>query len=91
MHPSETTEIAATGTARAGSGKLLGGLLTAGADAATAVLYDNTSAGGKILRTVKAPANTSAALAIPAGGIHFSAGLHAVLTGTGPKLYIEHT
>ncbi|MBI3127903.1 MAG: hypothetical protein HYZ11_09890 [Candidatus Tectomicrobia bacterium] len=91
MHPSETTEIASTGTARTGSGKLLGGLLTAGADAASAVLYDNTSAAGKILRTVKAPANTSADLAIPAGGIHFGAGLHIVLAGTGPKLYLEFT
>lgn len=89
MYPAETTEVAATGTARTGSGKLLGGVLTAGADAATATIYDNTAASGKVLRTVKAPAGGSVSLAVPACGVHFGAGLHAVLAGTAPKLYLE--
>ncbi|OGL62022.1 MAG: hypothetical protein A3J27_12100 [Candidatus Tectomicrobia bacterium RIFCSPLOWO2_12_FULL_69_37] len=89
MYPAETTEVAATGTARTGSGKLLGGVLTAGADAATATIYDNTSAAGKVLRTVKAPAGTTVDIGVPACGVHFGTGLHAVLAGTGPKLYLE--
>ena len=91
MYPVETTEVTATGTAKTGNGKLLGGLLTGGSDAATATIYDNTSAAGGILRTVKAAANTSVELGIPACGIHFGIGLHVVLAGTGPKLYLEHT
>ena len=91
MYPAETTEVTATGTAKTGNGKLLGGILTAGADAATATIYDNTSAAGNILRTVKAPANTSVELAVPHGGIRFGTGLHVVLAGTAPKLYLEHT
>ena len=91
MYPAETTEVAATGTAKTGSGKLLGGVLTAGADAATATIYDNTAASGKVLRTVKAAANASAGLEVPACGIRFGTGLHVVLAGTGPKLYLEFT
>lgn len=91
MYPAETTEVAATGTARTGNGKLLGGVLTAGADAATATIYDNTAASGKVIRTVKAAANTTVSLAIPPCGVRFGAGLHAVLAGTGPKLYLEFT
>lgn len=91
MYPAETTEVTATGTARTGSGKLLGGVLTAGADAATATIYDNTAASGKVLRTVKAAASTSVELGVPACGVHFGTGLHVVLAGTGPKLYLEFT
>lgn len=91
MYPAETTEVTATGTARTGSGKLLGGVLTAGVDAATATIYDNTAASGKVLRIVKAAANASASLEVPACGIHFVTGLHVVLAGTAPKLYLEFT
>ncbi|MBI3025501.1 MAG: hypothetical protein HYY66_07490, partial [Candidatus Tectomicrobia bacterium] len=69
MYPAETTEVTATGTARTGSGKLLGGVLTAGADAATATIYDNTAASGAKLRTVKAAASTTVSLGVPQGGI----------------------
>jgi len=91
MYPSETTEVTATGTVKTGNGKLLGGVLTAGSDLATATLYDNTEASGPVLREVKAAANTTVRLGIPPNGVRFGAGLHAVLLGTGPKLYLEHT
>ena len=85
----ETTEVAATGTAKTGNGKLMGGLLAAGADAATATIYDNTAASGPVIRKVAAAANESAPLGLPAGGVHFGTGLHVVLTGTLPKLYLD--
>lgn len=91
MYPAETAEVTATGTAKTGNGKLLGGVLTGGSDAATATIYDNTAASGSKLRTVKAAANTTVSLGVPQGGIRFGTGLHVVLAGTGPLLYLEFT
>lgn len=91
MYPAETVEVTATGTAKTGSGKLLGGVLTAGIDAATATIYDNTAASGSKLRVVKAAAGTTVGLGVPQGGIHFKTGLHVVLAGTAPLLYLEFT
>ena len=89
MYPVETTEMTATGTAKSGSGKLVGGVLTAGSDLATATIYDNTAASGSVLRVVKAAANMSAGLGVPECGVRFGTGLHVVLSGTSPKLYLD--
>ena len=90
MSYSETNEVTATGTAKTGNGILLGGLLTAGAAAdARAVIYDNTSAAGTIIREVAALTGCTTPLGLPAGGVHFGTGLHAVLTGAGAKLYLD--
>lgn len=89
MYPVETTEVTATGTVRSGNGKLMGGMLTAGIDAASATIYDNTAASGAILRTVKAAAASSVDLAVPPGGIRFGKGVHVVLSGTAPALYLD--
>ncbi|MBI4250996.1 MAG: hypothetical protein HY618_00920 [Candidatus Tectomicrobia bacterium] len=91
MYAAETIEVTATGTAKTGNGKLLGGVLTAGIDAATATIYDNTSAAGSKIRTVKAAAGATVSLGVPQGGIRFGIGLHAVLAGTAPLLYLEFT
>ena len=89
-YPVETAEVAATGTAKSGGGKLFGGLLTAGSGAAaTAVIYDNTAASGPVIRTVAAPAGESAPLGLPPGGAHFGTGLHVVLSGAGAKIYLD--
>ncbi len=90
IHPVETTEVTATGTATTGNGKLMGGILTAGSGAAaTVTLYDNTAASGTVLRAVNAPAGESKSLDLAPGGIRFGVGLHAVLTGAGAKLYLD--
>ncbi len=91
MYPAETSEITSTSTVKTGNGKLLGGVLTAGPDPATGAIYDNTAASGPILRTVKAAANATVSLGVPPCGIRFGTGLHVVLGGTAPKLYLEHT
>ena len=68
IHPVETTEVTATGTATTGNGKLMGGILTAGSGAAaTVTLYDNTAASGTVLRAVNAPAGESKSLDLAAG------------------------
>ena len=91
IHPVETTEVTATGTATTGNGKLMGGILTAGSGAAaTVTLYDNTAASGTVLRAVNAPAGEGPrAWTWRPGGIRFGVGLHAVLTGAGAKLYLD--
>ncbi len=90
-YPVETSEATATGTVTTGNGKLLGGLLAAGGDAATATIYDNTAASGPVIRIVKALANESSLLGLPSGGVRFGTGLHVVLAGTAQKLYLDHT
>ena len=41
------------------------------------------------VRFTGAPAGTTVDIGVPACGVHFGTGLHAVLAGTGPKLYLE--
>ena len=63
-------------------------LLTAGSDAATAVIYDGTSASGTKLATLKATADSSASwepgcLAINKGNIYVD------ISGTGPECVVS--
>lgn len=89
-YPAASNEISATGTAKTGNGKLMGGALLGGSAASTATIYDNTSAAGTIIRTVKAGIDTYVPLNLPPGGVHFGTGLHVVLAGTGAKLYLDY-
>lgn len=79
-----STNISATGALTGGDlmSALCGGRLTAGVDAATAVIRDG-SASGAIIATIAAPAGESASLdgfsrAVSGGDVHVT------LTGTSP-------
>ncbi|MBT4092971.1 MAG: hypothetical protein HOE85_03330, partial [Nitrospinaceae bacterium] len=66
-----------------------GGLLSAAAADATAIVYDNTAASGTVIRTVSALTGTSSPLGITEGGVHFGTGIYVVLSGTGAKFYLD--
>ena len=78
-------------------GRLLGAVLIAGSDAATVVVYNNTSAAGTIVLALAASAANTVAVweapdrASPLGGVPFdSRGLWAVLTGTTPRVMLYY-
>lgn len=76
-------KVIASGQVKTGPGKLFTVTLTAGADAATLILYDNTSGSGTELCNIKCPAGDSRHFDF-GGGIDFSIGINAAITGTGP-------
>jgi hypothetical protein len=66
-------------------------VLTAGADTATATIYDNATEGsGTILCKLSAVANTTATWA-PGLRLPVSAGIYATLTGTTPSCTVAYT
>ena len=70
-----------------GPGRVYGAVLAAGSDAATLILYDNTAGSGTVILKLAAVANTSEAISIP-GGVTFSTGCYAAVTGTSPSVTI---
>lgn len=75
--------VTATGNVGgANGGSLIGGTLTAGADAASLVLREGGS-GGTVLATIKAAAGATQPYWY--GGTGYSGQLHATLTGTSPE------
>lgn len=88
---SSAKHAAVTGDAlvKTGPGLFFGVLLTGGSDAATIVLYDNTSATGTILATVKAAINTTAVWT-PAVPYAFGTGIYADVTGTAMAAYVVY-
>ncbi len=75
--------LASSGAVRSGPGALLSVLLTAGADAASVTIYDNTAGSGDVVAVLKAAAEST----VPwlAGSLVCSKGLYAVITGTSPS------
>lgn len=83
-------EITSDGVVKAAPGILVSVLLTAGADAATIILYDNAStASGTVLATVKAAANLTAQWT-PTSGYAAANGIYADVTGTSPTAYVVY-
>lgn len=83
----QPTHVAATPTqvyATTKRGMVTALNLTAGVDAATAVVRDGDGS-GTIIASLSAAAGTSQPESFPAGMI-FTAGLHVTLTGTAPTL-----
>lgn len=90
LGPAAHTEATEDASVKTGPGQLVSVLLTAGADAATIVLYDNPSAAsGTVLCTLKAPANESAQWS-PSLPIVFSKGVFADVSGTSPTAYVAY-
>lgn len=84
-----STTVAATATIRTGPGALVAVLLTAGADAASATIYDNTEGSGTVLAVVKAAINTTVSWT-PPDGQAAARGIHAVITGTAPSCTVVY-
>lgn len=73
---------AASALVKTGPGKLHSVNLAAAGDAATAIVYDNTSAAGTIICKLSAAANTSESHVLD---VSFGTGLYVALTGTTPS------
>ena len=70
-------------TVYTGAALLWGAVLTAGADVATLILYDNTAKSGVKLIQLSAVANTTARVTL-AQPILVTTGIEAAITGTAP-------
>lgn len=82
MSPSQIKAVAATGQVTSGRNAYLRNVvLTAGADAASVELREDTG-GGAALLTVKAAAG--ATVAVQVSDAVFAGGIHATVTGTAP-------
>ena len=66
------------------SGVFYGAVLTAGGDAATLILYDNTAGSGTIICKLAAGAGTTASF-VPNVRVPVTKGIYAALTGTAPS------
>lgn len=84
-----STTRSSSGTVLSGPGTLRAVLVTAGVDAASVTIYDNTAGSGTVLAVVKAAANTSAQWT-PPGGQAASKGLYATITGTSPSVTVVY-
>lgn len=81
--------LTADGLIHTGPGSIDSVLLTAGSDAAKIIIYDNTSAAGTVIATLKAVLETSIQWT-PRGHV-FSKGAYAAITGTSPEAVIVYT
>lgn len=72
-----------------GPGSLCSVLLTAGSDAASLTIYNNTAGSGTVVAIVKAAAGASVQFT-PAQPLAVGAGLYAVLTGTSPACTVGY-
>jgi len=77
--------VATTAAILAEPGTLHGAVLTAGSDAATLIVYDNTNAAtGTVLVKLGAAATTSVCWS-PDWAVSARVGVYAAVTGTGPS------
>lgn len=84
-NPVKATTTAASAAILAEPGTLCGAVLTAAADTATLIVYDNTNAAsGTVLVKLSATANTSVAFC-PDWEVYGLVGLYAAVTGTTPS------
>jgi len=82
--------ITASAAIKSGVGSLIAAVITAGVDAATVTLYDNTEGSGTVLCKLAVAANTTAPPVIFPDGIPFMTGCYAVITGTTPTVTVEY-
>ena len=89
--PSPVVESSGARTAdaqvKSTSGTLWGAQLKGGATSATLVLYDGTSASGKKLCELSSAAGALSNIHLT-GGVSFSTGLFADVSGTGPEYVV---
>lgn len=89
--PVQSVVLSSSAAVKGGPGVVYGLILTAGADAASVVLYDNTSgATPKLIGTVKAAINTSVEVSFP-NGVAFGTGCYATITGTTPDVTVLYS
>ena len=74
--------LAASGAVKAGVGMLHSISIAAGADAATAIVYDNTSAAAPEIVQLSAPLTGTAFVILD---VPFSTGCYVAITGTAPS------
>lgn len=80
--------LAASGIVKATGGAVVAVQLTAAADAASVILYDNPSAGsGVVLATLKAAIGASVVFC-PTLPYAASKGIYATITGTAPSVTV---
>ena len=84
VYPVGATNVAASTAIKTGPGMLHGAVLTAAADTATLIVYNNTAGSGTVILKLSAVANTSAVVTFPAPVV-FSIGCYAAVTGTAPS------
>ncbi len=77
----------ADATVRTGAGVIRRIVLTAGSDAATLIIYDNTAASGPKLFTLAAATGTSTV--IPDCYARFATGIQADISGTSAAFMVE--
>lgn len=78
----------ASGGVKGSPGMVCAVVLTAGGDAASVTLYDNTAGSGAKLVVLKAGAGSSAVFC-PAAPVAAGRGIYAVLTGTGAEAFVQ--
>lgn len=84
-----STVLAASGSALARPGQVVGVVLTPAAAAATVTIYDNPSgASGTKLVSLQAGANGASAVFAPTSGIGCGQGLYASLGGAGAEVTV---
>ena len=81
--------LTADGLIHTGPGSIDSVILTAGSDAATLIIYDNTAGSGTVIVTLKAILETSVQWT-PRGHV-FGRGAYGVITGTSPEAVIVYT
>ena len=79
--------LTASGPVKAGPGLAHTVVLTAGADAASATLYDETTGSGDVIAVVKAAAGATESVLLD---VAFGVGLYVVLAGTSPTMTVSY-
>ena len=77
-------------TVHTGTGDVISVVLTSGSDAATAIVYDNTSATGTIVCKLAANAANTTAVWQPGAALPVGTGIHVALTGTAPSCTVAY-
>lgn len=80
--------LAASGLVKSGPGVLHSIVLTAGSDAATAIVYDNTAGSGDVIVSLGAPVADKTVAAVL--NVVFSVGCYVALTGTDPSCTVAY-
>lgn len=84
-----SVEKTSSGLVKTGPGQLCSVILTGGSDAASLILYNNTTNSGTIVVTLKVAAGATVVFT-PVQPWPFTAGLYATISGTGPAVYVGY-
>lgn len=88
MNTAAFTNLAASAAVLSTGGVFYGAILTAGSDAATLTLYDNTAGSGTVICKLSASAANITVDWVPAVRIPVKTGIYATITGTTPSATI---